>query len=92
MRCPFPHKIVHNERESSSAFYLRHFKTLDVLFGPVLLKVNMGGLDGIFVVIPLLARNTSPSVTDSLLCEEYTITFRFGEDVLPELSNFIQFH
>lgn len=53
--CPFLHKVIHNECESSSTFYLRRFKELDALFGPVLLKVNSGGFDGILVVAPLLS-------------------------------------
>ena len=48
--------------------------------------------DGIVVVVPLLTCNTRPSVTDSLLCEGYIVTFGLAEDVLPELSNFIRFH
>ncbi len=90
--CPFLHKIIHNECERSSTFYFRHFKELDALFGPMLLKVKSGGFDGIVVMVPLLTCNTSPSVTDGLLCEGYTLTLCLAEDVLPELSNTIQFH
>lgn len=43
--------------------------------------------DGIVVVMPLLTCNTRPSVTDSLLCEGYIVTFGLAEDILPELSN-----
>ena len=89
---PFLHEVLHNECESLHACYLGHFKELDALFGPVLLKVKSGGFDGILVMEPLLACNTSPSVTDSLLCEDYTVPFGFAEDFLPKLSNFIQFH
>ena len=53
------------------------------------LKVKLGGFDGIIVKVPLLTCNTSPGVTDSLLCEGYIVTFRLAEDVLPELSNLI---
>jgi hypothetical protein len=69
-----------------------YFKDLNFLFCPMLLKVKLGRLDGIIVVEPLLTGNTSPSITDRLLCEDDTITFGFVEDFLPELSNFIQFH
>ena len=89
---PFLHKIVDDECESLSTIYLRHFQEPDVLFGSVLLKVKSGGFDWIVVLVPLLTRNTRPCVTDSLLCEGYINTFRLGEDVLPELSKFIQFH
>jgi len=58
----------------------------------MLLKVKSGGFDGMVVVVPLLTCNMSPSVTDGLLCEGYTLTLRLAEDVLPELSNTIQFH
>jgi len=89
---PFLHKIVHNECENLSTLYFRHFEEPDALFGPVLLKVKSGGFDGIIVVVPLLTCITRPSVSDSLLCEGYIATFGLREDVLPELSNFIQFH
>lgn len=72
---PFLHKIVHDECESLSTIYLRHFKEPDVLFGRVLLKVKSGGFDRIIVVVPLLARNMGPRITDGLLCEGYVNTF-----------------
>ena len=74
MLAPFLHEIVHNKCEGSSAFDFRHIKQLDLLFGPVLLKVKSRGFDRILVVEPLLACNTCPSVTDSLLCEDYIVT------------------
>ena len=72
--------------------YFRHFKELDVLFGPVLLKVKSGGFDRIGVIVPLLTCEARPRVTYSLLCEGYIVAFGLREDVLPKLSNFIQFH
>ncbi len=90
--CPFLHEVIHNECKSLSTIYFRHFKELNVLFSPVLLKVKSRGFDGIIIEAPLLTCNTRPSVTDSLLCEGYIVTFGLAEDVLPELSNFIQFH
>ena len=35
---------------------------------------------------PLPTCNISPSVTDSLLCENYVVTLGVAEDMLPELS------
>ena len=55
------------------------------------LKVELGGFEGIFVVEPLFICNTRPSVADSLLCEGYTVPFGLAENLLPKLSNFIQF-
>ena len=72
---PFRHKIVHNECESSSTFYFTHFKELNALFGPVLLKVKSGRFNGILVVTPWLTCNTSPSATDGNLAINYTVTF-----------------
>ena len=92
MLCPFLHKVVHNECKTFSTAYFRHFKQLDSLFSTVPLKVKSGGFDGIIVKVPLLTCNTNPGVTDSLLCEGYNVTFHLAEDVLPELSNLIQFH
>ena len=68
-------KLVHNECESLSAFYFGHFKEPDALFDPMRLKVNSGGFDGLLVVEPLFTCDASPSVTYSLLCEGYTVTF-----------------
>lgn len=76
---PFLHKV---ECESLTTFYFRHFKELDALFGPVLLKVKSGRFDGILIVAPLLTYNASPSVTDSLVCGYYPVTFGLP-DVLP---------
>ena len=42
-------------------------------------------------MVPLLTCKPRPSVTDTL-CEGYIFTLRLAEDVLPKLSNFIQFH
>ena len=92
MLCPFLHKVVCNECKSLSTFYVRHFKELDALFGPVLLKVKSGGFDGIVIMMPLLSGKARPSIMDTLLCEGYIFTLCLAEDVLPKLSNFIQFH
>jgi len=37
-------------------------------------------------VEPLPACDASPGVSDSLLCEDYTVTFGLAEDFLPKLS------
>lgn len=84
-------KVVHNECESLSAFYFGYFKEPNALFSPVLLKVNFGRFDGLLVVEPLLTCDASPSVTYSLLCEGYTVTFRLAENLLPNLSIRIQY-
>ena len=86
------HKIMHNECEGLNTFYLRHFKQLDVIFSPMLLKVHSGRFDRILGVEPPLFCNTSPSVMNSPLCEGYIVCFGLIENFLPELSMFIQFH
>ena len=89
---PFLNKIADNEREGFSTCYLRHFQEFDALFGAVLLKIQLGGCDRIVVMPPLPTCDIGPGITDSLLCENYLITLGVAEDLLPELSNFIQFH
>ena len=69
-----------------------NLQEFNVLFGTMLLKIQSGRCDRITVVPPLPTCDVSPGVTDSLLCENYTVTLGVTEDVLPELSSIIQFH
>ena len=63
-----------------------------MLFGPVPIKVNLSGFYGIFfIMVPLITCNASPNLMNCLLCEDYNVIFGFAQDVLLELSNFIQF-
>ena len=92
MLCPPLDKIVHNECKGFGTLYFRYFKEPDALFGPILLKKKLSRVDGVLVLAPPLTCNTCPSIIDTLLCEDYPVTFGLEGEVLPELSNFIQFH